>query len=112
MSDFEDKIEDLLREAFPKLTIFRGHPIKFDNEQMFADFFLPTLNVIVECHGIQHYKFVPHFHNDEAGFKAHQERDERKRQWARKNKVRMIEIPYDQCPETAAELFYMIYNGG
>lgn len=109
-SNFEDQIEELLDEAFPRCTIFPQHPVKFEGDQLFIDFYIPSMNLAIECQGEQHYKFVPHFHRDEAGFKAYLERDDVKRRWAKKNKVKLVEISYDSVPSSAASLFRLIYK--
>ena len=109
-SNFEEHIAELLDEAFPRCTIFPQHLVKFEGDQLFIDFYIPSMNLAIECQGEQHYKFVPHFHRDEAGFKAYVERDNAKKRWARKNKVKLIEIAFDKVPETAAALFRLIYK--
>jgi hypothetical protein len=110
MSDFEETIEVLLAEAFPRCLVRPQYPVKFNGDQLFIDFFIPSMNVAIECQGEQHYKFIPHFHKDKEGFAAHQARDAAKRVWASKNKVTLIEIPYNECPETPAGLFNFIYK--
>ena len=110
MSDFEDTIERLLEEAFPRCMVKPQYPVKFGGDQLFVDFFIPSMNVAIECQGEQHYKFVAHFHKDKDGFTAHQARDAMKKQWAMKNKVKLIEIPYTNYPKTAADLFNLIYR--
>jgi hypothetical protein len=109
-SNFEETIEELLEEAFPRCTIFPQHPVKFEGDQLFIDFFIPSMNLAIECQGEQHYKFVPHFHGNEAGFTSYVSRDSVKKRWAQKNKVKLIEIPYNAVPETATELFHLIYE--
>ena len=82
-SNFEDLIEELLEEAFPRCTVFPQYSVKFEGNQFFIDFFIPSMHLAIECQGEQHYKFVPHFHRD---------------------------IPFNQVPDTAAGLFNLIYE--
>jgi hypothetical protein len=110
-SDFEDSIEELIEEAFPRCTVIPQHPVKFEGDQLFVDFFIPSMNLAIECHGEQHYKFVPHFHGNEEGFKSYVARDVQKRRWAKKNKITLVEVPYNQKPQTAAALFNLVYSG-
>jgi hypothetical protein len=110
-SNFEETIEGLLNAAFPRCTIFPQHPIKFEGDQLFIDFFIPSMNLAIECQGEQHYKLITHFHGNEEGFKAYTSRDEAKRRWAKKNKVILVEIPFDKVPRTATELFSVVYKG-
>jgi hypothetical protein len=110
MSKFEENIGRLLGEAFPRATIFSQHSIKYEGEQLFVDFFIPSMNIAIECQGEQHYKFVPHFHKDDEGYKSHIKRDVAKRGWARKNKVTLVEIPFNDSPANASKLFRMVYD--
>lgn len=110
MSNFEEVIEELLAEAFPRCKIFPQHPVQFRGIQLFIDFFIPSMNLAIECQGEQHYKYVPHFHGTKEEFKEHEVRDQAKRDWARKEKVTLVEIPYNRKPNTAAALFNFIYE--
>jgi hypothetical protein len=109
-SNFEDDIEELLNEAFPRCTILPQYSVKFGGDQLFIDFFIPSMNLAIECQGEQHYKFVPHYHQSEEGFKSYLARDQAKRDWARKQKAILVEIPFNQKPTTAVELFHFIYK--
>jgi hypothetical protein len=111
MSDFAEEIFDFLKQAFPRATIFPEHPIKVFGKQLFIDFYIPSLNLAVECQGEQHYNYTQHFHKDEDGYKDAVARDDMKREWARKSKVFLLEIPYNNRPRSAAELFKRISSG-
>jgi hypothetical protein len=111
MSDFEEEIFEFLKVAFPRATIFPQHPVKFFGEQLFIDFYIPAMSLAVECQGEQHYSFTPHFHGDKEGFKASVARDNNKREWARKNNVFLLEIPFNDRPRSAGDLFNRISAG-
>ena len=51
---------------------------KHVGEQLFLDLYIPHFRVGIEFHGRQHFEFVQHYHKDLAGFREHQERDQRK----------------------------------
>lgn len=53
-----------------------------------------SLNVAFEYNGLQHYKFVKHFHRTQERFIKQKERDERKRRICSKMKVLLLDIPY------------------
>jgi len=110
MSDFEERTYLLLREAFPKATIKTQHAIKFKDELLIFDFYLPMLNIVVECQGKQHYQFVKHFHGTQNGFKHYQYHDNLKIEWAKKNKVNLITISYKEEPKEAWEIFELLYE--
>ena len=53
-------------------TILRKHNIQFVREYILPDqtvrfrydFYLPELNIVIEFHGIQHFEYIPFFHNN------------------------------------------------
>ena len=56
----------LLKELFPYDTILEEVPLPGSNKpsrpsKLFADFFVPAYNLIVEVHGRQHFEFVSFF---------------------------------------------------
>lgn len=58
----------------------------------YFDFWLPKRQLAVEIQGEQHGKFVKFFHKTQAGFREHQSRDQRKKQFCEMNNIRMLEI--------------------
>ncbi len=110
MSDFEEKVGEMLSEAFPQATIKSQYMITYMGQQLFFDYYLPAFNLLVECQGRQHYKYVPHFHGNKQEFKRHQYRDSLKKEWAKKNRLSLFEVPYDDLPENAVVLFDRIYD--
>ncbi len=62
------------------------------------DFYLPTHNLIIEFHGIQHYEYIPFFHRSMRAFRSSQKDDAFKEAEAKKNGIRHLIIPYtDIC---------------
>lgn len=57
------------------------------------DFYLPQYNFLVEFQGEQHEHPVEHFGGEEQ-FKVQQEHDRRKREYAEKNNINLLEIWY------------------
>lgn len=91
-------LRKLLKEFWPSSPILEEVSLP-GTGGLTADFFLPNERIIFECHGIQHYKFVAHFHGTKAGFLKARKNDERKKEWAEKNDIRLIELPDTQTPE-------------
>lgn len=58
------------------------------------DFYLPDYNLLIEYQGEQHEKFIPGFQNSYEDFKRQLEHDKRKRQYAKDNNVKLLEIWY------------------
>ena len=110
MSDFEITIKRQLKELFPHAALKEQYHVKKKNIDLYFDFYLPHINLLVECQGEQHYRFVAHFHADEKAFKSYQKRDGLKKEWAEENEKILLEIRYDDIPSSKTNLFWRI-NG-
>ena len=73
------KVVGLIREAFPNFTVYEDHPVKVRlsgrDSTLYVDIVVKELNLAVECHGRQHFEFVPHFHGSRDNFARARERD-------------------------------------
>ncbi len=58
------------------------------------DFYLPNYNLLIEYQGGQHEKYVRGFYTTKDDFKRQQEHDKRKREYAKENNIRLLEIWY------------------
>lgn len=76
--------------------------IRFEREKQFKDcynglyrfdFYCPDLNIIIEVHGAQHYKFTNFFKNRSEFLKS-QERDRRKISYCLSKGIKLYCIPY------------------
>lgn len=67
-----------------KLTLLR---------QTLLDFYIPSLNTVIEYNGEQHYRKVGIW---EERFEKQQARDEELRQYCKDNGIKLIEIRYDE----------------
>lgn len=103
-----NKVERLLREAFPLLQIQKEHFVKYNGQRLFVDFFIPAYLIAVEVHGRQHDVFVEHFHKDGAGWREHKKRDSVKEEWAETNNITYVVIRESNMPETKNELLELI----
>jgi len=111
MSDLEDKIKELLKAAFPRATIKEQYFVKYNGASLIFDFYIPSVGVLVECQGAQHYKFVAHFHGTKDEYESALRRDKLKQEYALKNKMFLLEIPYNKLPANHVDLFNQIYEG-
>lgn len=66
-----------------------------DKNRYRYDFYLPTLNIVIEFHGQQHYEAVDYFGGIE-GFKRAQKRDAYKEQLLKKLNIPLLIIKYDK----------------
>lgn len=69
---------------------------KLNNSKQRFDFFLPKYNLAIEYNGKQHYYFIPFFHKTQKGFKEYQDRDNKKYQYCKKNKINLLIISYKE----------------
>ncbi len=92
-SKFQYEIGQELSRKYPHDIIFEEVIVPIDG--FILDFFMPSLSLVVECHGIQHTKHVKHFHKTIKQFHAQQIIDEKKREWCDLNDFKLVEI-YDE----------------
>lgn len=85
------------------INILKNNNIKFEREKQFKDlcngyyrfdFFLPYLNVIIECDGEQHFGYSKLFHRKREDFLKSQERDRRKNSYCLANCIKLYRIPF------------------
>lgn len=89
-------------EAMVK-KILTDNGVKYEEQKTFDDcrdksllrfdFYIPSLNLAVECQGGQHYFSVKFFGGDVA-FEERKRRDQIKRDWCKEHGVTLLEIPY------------------
>lgn len=80
-------VEFQSQKKFPDLR--RVNPLSYD-------FYIPSMDILIECQGKQHYEPVTFFHgeNAEEGFAIQQESDQLKREYAWRNGYCLLEISY------------------
>lgn len=89
----ESKGETRLRVFLEKHNIPFVQEYRIEPYQYRYDFYVPSLNVLIEYHGQQHYKPVAIFGGENA-FKKTVKRDKAKREIARRNDFNMITLSY------------------
>jgi hypothetical protein len=97
-SDLHLEVREILRELFPCIKILEEVPLP-GSYGLFADFFLPQIKLIVEAHGRQHYEYVYHFHQDEAGFAKAKKRDKNKIAWCEINGISFVACSYKESKD-------------
>lgn len=90
----EIKISEWLKNN--KINFSTQFYIKYeDNTHGYFDFFLKERKIAIEYNGEQHYDKNNFFNSKKSGnFKIQEERDNKKRDYCRKNNIILIEIPY------------------
>jgi len=79
---------DFLTEKYPAMQILEE--VYLPGESMFLDFYMPAMKLAIECQGVQHDKFVPHFHGSKMKFFAGKANDRRKLEWCQLNGIKLI----------------------
>ena len=95
---------DLLQEMFSGYTIAEemklpGSRDPAKKSTLFLDFFIPNLQLGVEVHGQQHYKFCKFFHKTKAGFLTSLKRDFIKEDWCNLNGIELMVLKYSDSVE-------------
>ena len=65
-----------------------------NNYFLYFDFYLPEYNTVIEYQGEQHYNIINKGYYTEQSFLELKERDNLKKEYCNKNKIKLIEIPY------------------
>lgn len=84
--------EEIFNEKFPKKSNVTWL-VNSSGNLMELDGYCKKLKIAFEYHGIQHYKYVKHFHN-ESSFEKRMKDDELKRKLCKQRGITLIEIPY------------------
>ena len=76
------RIKSLLIELYPGFRILEEQRIQVEvngrKTDLFVDLVVTELMLAIECHGRQHFDYVPHFHGSRAGHTSSQYRDQEK----------------------------------
>lgn len=86
------------------IEFLQEHSINNCNSRFRYDFYVPSLNLLIEYHGIQHYHPVDYF-GGQAGLLATRIRDEMKKLLAKAWKYKFLEVNYTQFLNLSQEDF-------
>ena len=108
-SQYHIKARSLLREIFPRDMILEevslpGSKTNFRRSTLYADFYLPNRNLMVEVHGEQHYTFNNFYHKNKMEFFKSQQRDRDKIEWCQLNDLKLVSLKHSDDIETWRKL--------
>lgn len=91
---------ELVKEMFPGQTIIEEPELPGTKKagllrNLYADIFLPSLNILIEVHGDQHYEYNPFFHGTRMDFIKQKKKDGHKKSWCELNSIVYVELPYN-----------------
>lgn len=93
----------IIREKFPMETLLEEVPLygsqTTKNKLLYADFFLPLKQLIIEVNGEQHTKFKPFFFDSKKDFYMSQLRDRTKMDWCELNNISLVIFDYSNQDE-------------
>jgi hypothetical protein len=90
------RARELIHNIFPFDPTGEEVPIQVTRSQtLYADFFIPSRKLMIECHGQQHYEHTAFFHKTKKEFNLAKARDNNKAEWCRINNIRLVVLPYD-----------------
>jgi hypothetical protein len=96
-SQYHLRARALLLEMFPLDQILEEVPLP--GTRLTADFYLPLRKMLIEVHGEQHYKYIPHFHGNRAGFIRSKKNDANKEEWCQINNIEYIALKHTDSDE-------------
>lgn len=79
-----------IKQLYGPATLLEEFPIP--DSRLSLDFYMPQHGLAFEFQGIQHDKYVEHFHGDKDGFERQLIRDSKKREWCELNDITLIEV--------------------
>ena len=108
MSNLADNVEGLIKKALPTYKYKREFYVLFQNTQLFFDFIIPELKILIEVQGQQHYTFNKFFHGTVDNFKGQVFRDRLKTEWVADSKFKLVVIKYDEVDKLTPASFKKI----
>jgi very-short-patch-repair endonuclease len=90
---------EALRVIFPQQRVVLEHHL---GEKLFLDFYLPFLDLAFEFDGIQHTKYVEHFHGNAEGFYKSKMRDARKAELCMEQGITLIRFDHNDSLDVEA----------
>lgn len=99
-SQWHTKAVELVKGMFPNYNIMEevelpGTKDKGLLRNLYADIYIPSLKILIEIHGEQHYSYSPFFHSSEIDFWKQKKKDSHKKEWCRLNNIIYVELPYN-----------------
>ena len=86
----------VVKSRFPTVRILEEISVKVDvGKTLFLDIYLPSLGIIIEVNGKQHFERCAHFQSKEQ-FSVQRHNDRIKSEWAELNELRLVNFNYDE----------------
>lgn len=101
VSSYHQSARELIKTMFPMHRVYEevtlpGSSTTTNKKALYADFFIPSLKIIIEVQGEQHYKFSAFFHKNKKDFYMALARDRDKKEYCQINDFTIVELPYTE----------------
>jgi very-short-patch-repair endonuclease len=93
MSNFEESVIKILKKE--KISFIREKTFQDLKKGLYRfDFYIPSINILIEVDGAQHYEFNKKFYKNRQDFLKAKERDRIKNSYALSHNIKLYRIPY------------------
>jgi hypothetical protein len=107
-SKVQFRIKTFFRQFWSSHVVVEEFPVF--GTRMRCDLINLTKKIAVETHGLQHDKFIKHFHRTRTGFKKSIKRDIQKYEWLESNGFTIIEIFENEASDVSREWILEKFN--
>ncbi len=98
-SQYHEKAYMLIKKMYTLYPMYEETKLCGTKNDLYLDLFIPSLKIAIEVQGQQHYKFIPHFHQNIIGYARAKSRDQEKALWCEINEITLIELIYNETEE-------------
>lgn len=98
-SKYHQKAYEIIKRLYPLYATYEETKLCGTKNDLYLDIFIPSLGIAVEVMGEQHYKLVPHFHQNIAGMARERMRDQEKKLWCQLNDITLIELKFNESEQ-------------
>ena len=96
---------DVLRELYPTLIVLTEVTLPITRlKKLRADLMIPTIPLVIEVHGKQHYSFSKFMHRNQREFNISRHNDQMKRNWLELNEIELVELKYDEQDKWGSQI--------
>ena len=92
-------------ELFKELGVQHIAQHKFDDFDLTFDFYLPELNIIIECDGAQHFRTQNNDWRTPFKMQEMRKREEKKKEYCDQHNIVMLQIPFWKYDKLNADYF-------
>lgn len=104
MSVIAEDVYKTLKSLFPNNIIVKEYYIRYKGAQLFFDFFIKDLGILIEVQGRQHFEYIDHFHGSIDIFRAQKHRDNLKKEYVQYDNKLCLVYFYDKQDKITKDL--------